>query len=147
MLDSLTNIMLALEFMGQSKFCALDFKHKQFLIPREQNNIADTLATTASSLKILVHRKRKYEIVVKHRPSILDNVKHQQVFEDEQWINFFLEMTYDFAVTIVDGENQHDSKDEQKNGVNDQDLDPKEFLNTIGEGKLFNSRIIVFLKD
>ena len=69
--------------------CKVFTKHKVLLVPRERNSIVDTLATTTSSLKILVHRKRKYEIVVKHRPSILDNVKHWQVFEDEQWINFF----------------------------------------------------------
>ena len=50
--------------------------HKVFMFPREQNSIADTLATTASTFKIQINPNRKYEIVVKHIPCITDSVKH-----------------------------------------------------------------------
>ena len=46
------------------------------LIPREKNVIADALATLASVFKIPIYPNRKYEIEVKHRQSILDNVKY-----------------------------------------------------------------------
>lgn len=46
------------------------------LIAREQNIIADALATLASVFKIHIYPNRKYEIEVKHRPSIPGNVKY-----------------------------------------------------------------------
>ena len=35
-------------------------EHRNFLILREQNIIADTLFTSASTFKIMVHPNRKY---------------------------------------------------------------------------------------
>ena len=46
------------------------------LIPRERNNIADSLANSASLFKIPIYHNKKYQIQVKHRPSIPDNVKN-----------------------------------------------------------------------
>ena len=54
------------------------------LIPREQNVIVDVLATLASVFEILIHPNKKYEIEVKHKPTIPDNVKYWQVFEDDK---------------------------------------------------------------
>ena len=45
------------------------------LIPRLQNGIVESLATSTAVFKIPIHPNRKYEIEVKHRPSVLDNVK------------------------------------------------------------------------
>lgn len=44
-------------------------------IPRGQNVIANALAVAASLFKIPIHPNRKYEIEVKHRPAVPDNVK------------------------------------------------------------------------
>jgi ribonuclease HI len=41
------------------------------VVPREQNPIADALATSASVFKIPIYPNKKYEIEVKHRPTIL----------------------------------------------------------------------------
>ena len=54
------------------------------MILREQNNIADSLSTSTNIFKIPIYPNRKYEIKVKHRPSVLDNMKQWQVFEDDQ---------------------------------------------------------------
>ena len=54
------------------------------LIPREQNNIVDLLASSASLFKIPIYPNKEYQIQVKHRPSAIpDNVKNWQVFEDD----------------------------------------------------------------
>ena len=53
--------------------------------------------------KVMVSPNRKYEIVVKHRPSIPDNIKHSQVFNNDQNIKMFLELTYEFASIGIDG--------------------------------------------
>ena len=75
------------------------------LIPREQNSIANSLASSASLFKILIYPKKEYQIQVKHRPSILDNVKNWQVFEDNHQIKRFLENEEEFINTQTDEEN------------------------------------------
>lgn len=45
------------------------------LIPRLQNKIVDSLATSVAVFKIPIHLNKKYEIEVRHKPSISDNVK------------------------------------------------------------------------
>ena len=61
------------------------------LIPREHNCIADSLANSSSIFKIPIYPKKKYEIQVKHKPSIPNNVKHWNVFEGNHQIKRFLE--------------------------------------------------------
>ena len=53
------------------------FKEYQLsVIPRSQNHIVDALAVAASVFKIPIYPNRRYQIEVKHRPSVLDNVKY-----------------------------------------------------------------------
>jgi hypothetical protein len=58
-------------------------------ISRETNKLTDSLAMAASSFKVPLEPKDSYEIHIKHRPSILDNIKHWQVFEDDQQLQKF----------------------------------------------------------
>ena len=76
------------------------------IIPRGQNDIADSLATSASIFKIPIFPNKKYEVQVKHRPSIPHNVKNWQVFEDNHQIKIFLENYGEFVNTQIDDENQ-----------------------------------------
>jgi hypothetical protein len=50
-------------------------------VPREENAMADSLVVFASNFKIPLPPKLKYDVEVKYRPSIPDNVKHWKVFE------------------------------------------------------------------
>ena len=52
------------------------------LTPREHNSIAGSLANSTSIFQIPIYPNKKYEIQLKHRPSIPDNVKNWKVFED-----------------------------------------------------------------
>jgi hypothetical protein len=45
-------------------------------IPREENTVVDSLAVSASNFRIPLPHKLKYDVEVKYRPSIPDNVKH-----------------------------------------------------------------------
>ena len=45
-------------------------------IPREKNQIVDALATSNSIFKIPIFPNKKYEIQVKHRPIVPDNIKY-----------------------------------------------------------------------
>ena len=67
--------------------------------------IVDTLETFASVFKISIHPKRKYEEEVKHRPSIPNNVRHWQVFEDDKQIERFLQIAREFENTHIDEQN------------------------------------------
>jgi hypothetical protein len=47
---------------------------------------------------------KKYEIEVKHRPIVPDNIKHWQVFDDDNQVERFLLMSDKFANTNIDEE-------------------------------------------
>ena len=45
-------------------------------IPREENTLVDSLVVSASLFKIPLLPKIKYEVEIRYRTSILDNIKH-----------------------------------------------------------------------
>jgi len=57
-------------------------KYDLAAIPREKNQITDALATLASIFKILIFLGKRYEIEVKHRLAVPENIKHWQVFDN-----------------------------------------------------------------
>jgi hypothetical protein len=50
----------------------------------------------------------KYEIEVRHRPSIPDNTKNWQVFKDDQEIQIFLKTIEEFSNISIDQDNEDD---------------------------------------
>ena len=60
-------------------------------IPRDHNQITDTLDLAATFFKVPQNTQLKYPIEVRHRPSIPDNIKHWRVFQDDLEIKRFLE--------------------------------------------------------
>lgn len=59
-------------------------------IPRNQNIHADSLAVSDSSFKIPDQTNVLYQIQVKYKPSIPDNLKHWKIFEDDEHLKYFL---------------------------------------------------------
>lgn len=57
---------------------------------RDQNSIADSLAVLASLFIIPRHSSESYEVEVRHRPVIPDNITNWQVFEDDQHVRNFI---------------------------------------------------------
>ena len=54
-----------------------DIPEYQFVIvPKEQNVIANALAVSTSLFKIPIYPNKNYEIQVKNRPIVLDNLKY-----------------------------------------------------------------------
>ena len=82
-------------------------------IPRIQNGIADALAKAASNLKIPMNSSNKFEIRVKHRPTVPDNQRFWQVFEDDDEIDEFLQNEGKFKDTSIDVEHD-DGEDDVK---------------------------------
>ena len=66
-------------------------------VPREKNTVDDSLATSASNFKVPLPPKLKYDIEVKYRPSIPDNIKNWKVFEDDIEIKKFMKAVDEFA--------------------------------------------------
>jgi hypothetical protein len=77
-------------------------------IPRVQNQQIDSLAKAAATFMPPIVLKLKYHIEMRHRPSILNNVHHWQVFKDDEKIKKILEMVDEFSETHIDQENQND---------------------------------------
>jgi ribonuclease HI len=71
-------------------------------IPRGENTLADSLAISASNFRVPLPPKLRYDIEVKYRPSIPDNVKHWKVFEDDLEIKRFLENVEEFSALHID---------------------------------------------
>jgi hypothetical protein len=55
----------------------------------------------------------RYEIEVRHRPSILDNIKYWQVFNDDQELKRLLETVDEFFAISIDQENEDDDEEIQ----------------------------------
>jgi hypothetical protein len=77
-------------------------------VPREENILVDSLVVSASNFIILVPPKLKYDVEVKYRPSIPNNVKHWKVFEDDLEIKIFLETVDEFSALHIDQDHDDD---------------------------------------
>ena len=73
-------------------------------VPRTQNVIADSLATTANNLKIPMNSNNKFEIHVKYHPTVPDNLRYWQVFQGDKEIEDFLQNEGKYKDTSIDGE-------------------------------------------
>jgi ribonuclease HI len=71
-------------------------------ISRGENTLADSLARSASFLKIPLPPGIKSDVEIKCKPSIPDNVKHYKVFEDDLEIERFLQSVDEFSVFHID---------------------------------------------
>jgi ribonuclease HI len=49
-------------------------------VPREENTMTDSLVVSTSNFRVPLPPKLKYDVEVKYKPSIPDNVKHWKVF-------------------------------------------------------------------
>jgi ribonuclease HI len=77
-------------------------------IPREENTMVDSLASSASHFRIPLPPKLRYDVEVRYRPSVPDNIKYWKVFEDDLEIRKFLESVDEFSALHIDQD--HDSK-------------------------------------
>jgi hypothetical protein len=77
------------------------------------NELVDSLAVSACAFIPPLPHKLTYEIQVKYRPSLLDNVKFWKVFEDDAELTRFLAMIDEFVDLQIDQENAHDHEVEE----------------------------------
>ena len=72
------------------------------------------MAVSASLFQIPKNPKEKYQIEVRHRPSIPDNVDHWQVFENDEQINKLLQMSREFENSKIDQDNMNEDENSAK---------------------------------
>jgi hypothetical protein len=61
----------------------------------------DSLAVSTSNFRFPLPHKLKYDVEVKYRPSIPNNVKHWKVFEDDLEVKRFLETIDEFSALHI----------------------------------------------
>lgn len=79
---------------------------------------ADALATSVGTCNIPFNPNNKYEIEVKHRLDVLDNIMYQQVFDNDKQLDYILQIKGEFENLHIDIENI--VKDDGKQIVLDQ---------------------------
>jgi hypothetical protein len=78
----------------------ITFVHKNL------NQQADSLALAASNFKTPMFPNLKFEVEVRNRPSIPDNIKHWQVFKDDEEIQRFLKTIEEFSNISIDQDDE-----------------------------------------
>ena len=74
-------------------------------MPRAMNHLADSLAISAILFVPPLPPKLSYDIQVKYRPSLPDNVKFWKVFENDDELSKFLHVVDEFYDMDIDQEN------------------------------------------
>lgn len=88
-------------------------------IPRDQNIHVDASAISASSFKIRDQTNLLYQIQVKYRPFILDNLKHWEIFEDDEHLKSFLQFVDQFSVLQNDEDRSEINENTSGNDTSD----------------------------
>lgn len=94
-------------------------KFKLNHVPRTRNDLVDSLVVSACAFIPPFPPQLTYEIKMKYRPSLPDNVKFWKVFEDNVELTRFLGVMDEFADLQIDAENENeeeDSKPKLRNG-------------------------------
>ena len=71
-------------------------------MPRDKNQMDDSLAVAANNFHPPQNPLLRYEVEVRYRPSIPYNVKHWQVFKDEEQVKHFIETVGEFSNLVID---------------------------------------------
>ena len=88
-------------------FCNYFIEHKIRVILRYENTVVDSLVVAAGKFKTPTTGQRKYKVDIVNGPSIPDNSKYWQVFEDDMQIKIFLELSSEFVNIQIDSENNN----------------------------------------
>jgi hypothetical protein len=75
-------------------------------VHKDLNQQADSLTFAVSNFKTPMFPNLKFQIEVIHRPSIPDNIKHWQVFKDDEEIQRFMKTIEDFSNILIDQDDE-----------------------------------------
>ena len=102
-----------------------------------ENMVANSLDVVVGKFKTPIASQKKYKVDIVNRPSIPDNSKYWQVFEDGMQIKIFLELSGEFVNTQINNRNvniESFQDDEENEG---EQVGNKKLKNALG-GNLHN---------
>ena len=70
-------------------------------IPESMNHLVDSLVVSTSMFIPPMPPRLNYEIQVKYRPSLPNNIKYWKVFEDDDKLSIFLRVIMNFLICIL----------------------------------------------
>ena len=82
-------------------------------VPRVENELVDSLVVSASGFKLPLIPQISFEIQVKYRASIPDNIKNWEVFNDDDEIERFMQLVDEFSAMEIDNDNQDEKTENQ----------------------------------
>lgn len=82
----------------------------QFL-PREGNRMVESLLVVVSSFRPPQNSLLRYEVEVRYRLSIPNNVKHGQVFKDDKQVKRFIEFNWEFSHSTINQEEEEENQE------------------------------------
>ena len=77
------------------------------------NHLADSLAVSASLFVSPLPPRLSYNVQVKYRPSLPNNVKFWKVFENDNELSKFLQLVDEFSDIHIDQENLNMEESQQ----------------------------------
>ena len=96
-------------------------------IPRKKNLQAHSLATFASTCNLPFQPNHKYNVEVKHRPIIPDNLKYWKIFSQDQNIYHFMNNEDEFHNCKIDTDCTLDQDLDSEIGLNNFDVNKVKF--------------------
>ena len=103
------------------------------VVPRYENTVADSLAVAARKFKTPSAGQKEYQVDIVNRPSIPDNSKYLQVFEDDMQIKIFLEFSSEFVNTHIDAENDNCENFQDAEESEEEKSSTEKLKGTLGE--------------
>jgi hypothetical protein len=88
--------------------------------------LVDSLAVSSSQFRIPLPPRIKYDVEIRYRPSVPNNIRHWKVFEDDLEIRKFLESVDEFFAFHID-----------QNPDPEGNPNPEMFLNKIANNHIF----------
>jgi hypothetical protein len=82
---------------------------------REENQKEDSLALAASTFRPPIGPNIKYQVEIRHRTTIPNNINHWQVFSDDLELHIFIHTIDEFSNTSIDQESQEGENNELEN--------------------------------
>ena len=82
-------------------------EHTIQVVSKHENTVADSLAVATRKFKTPIASQKEYQVDIVNRPSITDNSKYWELFEDDMQITIFLELSGEFVNTHIDTENDN----------------------------------------
>ena len=116
-------------------------EHTIKVVPRYENMVADSLAVAAGKFKNPNPGQREYQVDIVNRPSIPDNSKYCQVFEDDMQIKIFLELSGEFANTHIDGENDNCENFQDAEESEEEMINTEKLKGTLGGNDIIELKI------